>query len=540
MPVRKGAGCAGCPLESASPYMVPDEVIDGSDVFVLGQNPGATEAAEGKPFCGETGQIMESVFFPLAGLERGKNVSIGNTFRCRLGNTNDVPKPSVLREAADHCWRAYGRVPESTKLVVAQGAVAWNFTQRRSDLSINDWRGHLGPVAFAGDRPVYAVLHLADLTPGRNPRMTLPSKLDWSRVQAIVKGEWPRPLPPRLIVGECEWGDVLKWFAVARKEAPYIAWDTEFIWDEDNPRHPDNYLMTMVSIAYPGMEQGVQLLWQGGEAAPWQRSQFIQLFWELSQLVTHVGHNFTAELRCVEKTWGWSPEHFWKRFNDTMLAHAVLWSEFPHTLEFLESVYGQHPKIKHLPTTDPLRNWGDSVLTMVAWEAIQREFQNDRDSEAVYRQQSLKLVPIKYHREKLGISVNQARVQPAIESYREKLRSAEQVARAYVGWPINLNSGTQVGQWLYDVEGGAVQRSKNKHTKAKRSTDADAIATLRAHHLPFDGDWEANNSVTEDYVMQRIEQGAHPLLEARVMYAEAEQTLAHYLNPLVEGDETCH
>ena len=199
--IRKGAGCAGCPLESASTHMVPDEIVPDSAVFVLGQNPGANEVAEGKPFCGETGQIMESVFFPLAGLVRGENVSIGNTFRCRLGHTNEVPKAAVLKQASEHCWRSYGTIPDSTRLVVAQGSVAWGFLGN-SGLSISDWRGHLAPTRYRG-RDVLAVLHLADLTPGRNPRMTLPSKLDWSKVPCILRGEFPRPFPDRLIVGEC-------------------------------------------------------------------------------------------------------------------------------------------------------------------------------------------------------------------------------------------------------------------------------------------------------------------------------------------------
>lgn len=524
MRVPKGDGCKGCPLESASTHMVPDEVIPGSEVFVLGQNPGANEVAEGKPFCGETGQIMEGVFFPLADLRRGENVSIGNTFRCRLGHTNDVPKPTVLREAAEHCWRAYGHVPESTKLVVAQGSVAWNFTQKRHDLSITDWRGHLGPVAVTGDVPVYAVLHLADLTPGRNPRMTLPSKLDWSKVPRILRGEFPRPLPPRLVVGECEWGDVLKWFAVAQKEAPYIAWDTEFIWNKDDVRDPDNYMMTMVSIAYPGMEQGVQLLWQGGEAAPWMKSQFIQLFWNLAQSVAHVGHNFTAELKCVENTWGWDPSHFWNRFDDTMLAHAVLWSEFAHSLNFLESLYSPYPKIKHLPTTDPLRNWGDTCLTVEVWEALKREFVNDRESERVYRNQSLKLVPHVYHRERTGLAVNKGRVAPAIEMYGKRFETAARVAQAYCGYPINLGSPSQIAKWLYDIEG----------IKAKgRSTEADAIASLRAKFAPYDAEYEATNAFDETYLMQRIDEGAHPLLEALTLARDVGYVLTHYLEPLV-------
>jgi uracil-DNA glycosylase family 4 len=501
--------------------MVPDELVEGAPVMVIGQNPGATEVEQGKPFCGQTGEIMEGLFFPVAGLVRGENVSIANTFRCRLGHTNDVPNPKVLREASEHCWRAYGHIPKSTKLVIAQGSVAWNFTGHHG-LSINDWRGHLGPHQFRGI-DVYAVLHLADLTPGRNPRMTLPSRLDWGRIPRILKGEWPVSLPPRLIVGECEWGEVLKWFSVAQREAPYIAWDTEFDWGDD-PRDGDNYQMTMVSLAYPGMEQGVQLLWRGGHAESWQKSQFIQLFWNLASVVPHVGHNFTAELKCVEKTWGWDPSTFWGRFEDTMLAHAVLWSEFAHSLNFLESVYSPYPKIKHLPTTDPLRNWGDTCLTVAVWEALKLELEADPESESVYRNQSLRLIPHVYHRERTGLAVNKGRVGPAIAMYTKRYDQAVSVARSYCGYPINLGSPAQLAAHLYDIEG----------IKAKgRSTEADAIATLRTKYAAYDAEWEATNAFDEAYLMKRISEGAHPLLEALTLARDVGYVLTHYLEPLV-------
>jgi hypothetical protein len=411
---------------------------------------------------------MEQVFLPLAGLTRGSDVAFAHTLRCeppaKLG-------AAVRREAEQWCQRVHGAVPEHIKAVVAHGEESWDMMQQRPDLSIQDWRGHLGPTPWHG-RPVYGVLHLGDLAPNRNPRMTLPTKLDWRRIPAIVRGAWPLPLPERLIVGPDSIGEMVEWFKEAHANAPYLAWDTEFIWDEDNPRSTDNYKLTMLSVAYPGMRRGIQLLYVGGEADSWMKAEFIRQFYGLSMAKPHVGHNFTAELRSTQKTWGWKPEKFWGRFDDTMLAHSVLWSEFPHTLEFLESVYGQHRKIKHLPTTDPLRNWGDSVLTVLAWEALKKEFANDPDSERVYRTQPLPLVPIKYRRESVGIAVNKERVGPAFLSYRDKLVTAERLAQAYAGWPINLNSSQQLGLWLYDLENHAPQRSKNKKSKGGRSLDA--------------------------------------------------------------------
>jgi hypothetical protein len=274
----------------------------------------------------------------------------------------------------------------------------------------------------------------------------------------------------------------------------------------------------------------------GGKAEGWQKHHFLEAFKHLTRVKPHVGHNFPAEIRTMEKTFGWCPEWFWGRFEDSMLAHAVLWSELPHTLEFLESVCSPHPKMKHLPTTDPDRNWGDTVVTGYVWEMLRKELERDPDSTRVYREQSLALTKHIYTRESKGLRVNAARVAPAIQMYQAKIDEAERLAQAYCGFDVNLGSSAQLGYWLYDVEQLQTQRSKNKKTKAARSVDKDAIASLRANVCAFDGDYEANNSVTQEYVEQRLKDGAHPLLEAKVLFGEAEQTLSHYLNPLIKGE----
>ena len=78
----KPEGCIGCPLFGDGMGFVPDEIIEGAEVFVLGQNPGEEEEAEHIPFTGRTGQRMDKRFLPLAGLTRGENVSVGNVYKC--------------------------------------------------------------------------------------------------------------------------------------------------------------------------------------------------------------------------------------------------------------------------------------------------------------------------------------------------------------------------------------------------------------------------------------------------------------------------
>ena len=494
--------------------MVPDEVVPESRVYVH------TDDA--------SNELLDNVFFPLAQLIRGENVSIGQTIRCAGG---DVLNPAAYREAVVHCTRAHSRPPSTVELVIAQGDGAWGYY---TGVPLGDWRGFLAPRDHEGGPQIYGVLSFSELSLKRQPHLTLPSKLDWARIPRILNGELPVPFPPRLMVGVDDHNEVCKWFADARRDAEYLQWDTEYFYDVDDSYNPTNHDLTMLSVTYPGASCGIQMLYVGGNAEGWQKHHFLSEFEALCRIKRHVGHNFPAEIRTMEKTFGWDPRIFWGRFEDSMLAHAVLWSELPHTLEFLESVCSPHPKMKHLPTTDPDRNWGDTVVTGHVWNMLKRELERDPESMKVYREQSLALTPHIYKRESMGLRVNTERVEPAIRMYQGKVDEAQRLAEAYCGFEINLNSSTQMGYWLYDVEGLKVQR--NKKAKAARSTDKDAIAALRASVCAFDGDYEANNSITQEYVEQRLRDGAHPLLEAKVLFGEAEQTLSHYLNPLIKGE----
>lgn len=144
----KPPACQGCPMYGDGRGFVPDELVSGSQVFVLGQNPGEEEEKTGRPFVGKTGQAMINTYFPAGGLMRGENVSIGNVLRCRWQNTNNLPVGKTLTAAIKHCTLVHLRIPETTKLIVAQGAVALKAVRPGETYSIQDWRGFLIPGGF--------------------------------------------------------------------------------------------------------------------------------------------------------------------------------------------------------------------------------------------------------------------------------------------------------------------------------------------------------------------------------------------------------
>lgn len=541
--MEKPSGCKTCPWYQSGKGFVPDTVVEDATVFVLAQNPEAndvrgerivgwndatplTEPWQPEPLIGRSGWDFERVFLPLTGLERSQ-VSIGNVLRCRWQNSNDLPDKKLVAEAARHCEQ-YLYIPTATKLVIAVGNEAWKATQNRHDLSVYDWRGHLGPVRFH-NRPVYAVLHFADLLVGHDPRMTLPTKMDWAKVPKILSGEYPKPLPPRLLVGQAAQYQVDVWFDRAMANGTAVAWDTEYLYDKENMWNSANYELTMVSAAVPELEQGIQLLYHRGPAARSEKAHFIRRFYELVTAKPSIFHNAKAEARAVHKTWGWDVHKVLWNFNDTMLAHAVRWSEWPHGLDFVESLYSPYAKIKHLPTTDPERNWGDTCITLEAWNQLRTELQNDPSSERVYRQQSLKLVLPTLERDMAGIAVNQDAIEPLLTQFDARVQAAARIAQSAAGWPINLNKLNQLKKWL-KLCGYRLKRSKHR---TGETLDKDAVAELRQTVSPFDAEWEQEVGADVEYVVNRIAEGADPVLECRAFFVRADKLAANYLRPLV-------
>jgi DNA polymerase I-like protein with 3'-5' exonuclease and polymerase domains len=220
--------------------------------------------------------------------------------------------------------------------------------------------------------------------------------------------------------------------------------------------------------------------------------------------------------------------------DDLMLIHHCLWSELPHDLATLASLDGVLPKLKHLSVQDPtLYNWGDCVETLVCFEVYRKELALDPLSTKVYKNQMLPLVNIHSRASERGLPIQKGIVWDRMAKEVDKLSEAVKIAWAFVGYPINLGSPGEKGQVavMLRVLGFKLPKDRKTH---KESVDRDAIGTLRQRLGPaYDPEQEKRQGVTVEYVLARIEEGANPLLEARMLYAQALQVLSHYLMPLV-------
>ncbi len=519
--MRKPSSCQGCPLFDDGEGFVPDEIVPGATVDVWLQNPGETEERAAQPAVGSTGDDLNDKFLPEAGLTRGQDVSVRNVLRCRWRHpgtgkkTNLLPSGKMLEKAVQHC-RVHDASTGAT-VSVAAGSLAWKM--QGGPGSITDWRGFIHP-----DKPVLATLHPADLY--RNPKMELAVKQDWQKVRLYQAGTWPETVPPFDVVENPQ--GVAKhdkaWCDEASSKASAVVVDTEF--------SRENRWLNTLGMGYSGMDRGLQVWFRNLDAV--SRSVVRNSFLALARRVPVVFQNAMADVPVLEQNMGVKYADY-KQIEDTMLAHAVLWSEWPHTLEYLASIYGKYPKMKHLSSTNPqLYNWGDVLDTISVWEGLKKELARDPQSEAVYRTQSLRLVPILLDRARKGIRVHGTAIADASVLLSQRREFAESMATAGAGFPINIGSERQLKAYLYDWKGYPVQLDKTK----KVSIGADAVASLRKAIGPApDLDTEAAEGLSPMEATRRVLEGsADPVLEARVIYAAAQQEKSHFLAPL-EGKE---
>jgi uracil-DNA glycosylase family 4 len=85
--------CRRCELGSSRTNAVPGEGRSRARIMFIGEAPGADEDAQGRPFVGRAGQLLDKII-AACGLKRDE-VFIGNILKCRPPNNRD-PRPDEI------------------------------------------------------------------------------------------------------------------------------------------------------------------------------------------------------------------------------------------------------------------------------------------------------------------------------------------------------------------------------------------------------------------------------------------------------------
>jgi DNA polymerase len=155
------AACTACPLHEKRHKTVFGVGDENADWLFVGEGPGADEDAQGEPFVGQAGKLLDNMLAAIK-LKRGRNVYIANVVKCRPpGNRNPAPEEALACEP--HLQRQIELI--RPRLIVALGRVAAvNLLAR--DASIASLRGRLhqyrGIPLIVTYHPAYLLRSLPD------------------------------------------------------------------------------------------------------------------------------------------------------------------------------------------------------------------------------------------------------------------------------------------------------------------------------------------------------------------------------------------
>jgi DNA polymerase len=158
---RAVAGCQRCRLAVTRKQTVFGRGNPRARLMLIGEAPGEQEDAQGEPFVGRAGQLLDNMLAAI-GLDRDRDVYIANVLKCRPpGNRN--PAGDEIAACQDYLLQQIRHVEPA--LIVALGRFAAQ-TLLETEQSISRLRGQLhryqGIPTVVTFHPAYLLRNLPD------------------------------------------------------------------------------------------------------------------------------------------------------------------------------------------------------------------------------------------------------------------------------------------------------------------------------------------------------------------------------------------
>jgi len=153
------AGCVACGLSRSRRQTVFGVGARAPDWLIVGEAPGADEDAQGEPFVGQAGKLLDAMLAAV-GLSRGRNVFIANVLKCRPPGNRD---PSADEVASCRIYLERQIELLAPRMILVVGKVA-SGALLGTDLPMSRLRGQRHTLVVAGRAiPLVATYHPAYL-----------------------------------------------------------------------------------------------------------------------------------------------------------------------------------------------------------------------------------------------------------------------------------------------------------------------------------------------------------------------------------------
>lgn len=173
---KKVLNCTLCDLSQSRTKVVFGTGSCQADLLIIGEAPGASEDAQGKPFVGRAGMLLTSILKAI-GFNR-EDVYITNILKCRPPQNRD-PFPREIDCCTPYLKEQIALL--NPRLMVAVGRVAAQFLLKTTE-TLGKLRGRQHQY---GDIPLVITYHPAYLL--RSPREKAKAYDDWGWIKQLME-----------------------------------------------------------------------------------------------------------------------------------------------------------------------------------------------------------------------------------------------------------------------------------------------------------------------------------------------------------------
>ena len=449
-------------------------------IMLIGEAPGEREEAEGKPFIGPAGKVLNQMLNQ-AGIARyeclignvAKERPPGNKFTFFFEDSKcTIPKPK-LKEWIETLRKEI--ILYNPNIIIALGHYAlWALTGERK---ISEFRGYFLPCSLVEGKQVIGTYHPAAVM--RDWKLFNTSVLDLRK--ALRHSHSSEPIPDkRVLIADAIPQQFITYCDECRtnQDIPYISVDVETV-------QPGSHISILGIAHSPHFAMSLRIL--NGRIPSMTEKAELEVWQAFSRLVEEkpvVMHNASFDVGVL-----WYNHHILCKsiYMDTLLAAHILWPELPRDLGFLASICLNVPPWKgSMKENLSLYNAADCANTYGIAEILEKELRKEPSSGWGYFQFEMSELPVAMMMQLQGLYANpEIRERLARDAVKKRDAALEQLDKRF-NKRINYNSSKQLQQLLYIEMGLPVQYKRRKSASEPRTITADTAALKKLSRIVTD------------------------------------------------------
>ncbi len=467
------------PTKRPATFVPAEGHPDSAEWALVGEQPGKTEVLRGKPFIGPAGNELNQAL-----MNAGLNRQTGYLTNVIKDLDRPLERYITFKQRGEAIWSDLGQayldelIDEIKRLncrvVVACGNVAlYALTQRAG---ITKWRGSVMPCWFDDRKIIVGCIHPATIIPPKRQYLNKHLILfDLKRAQRVATGQY-EPCQREIKVNP-SFAEALSYLEhverVCLNGHPILAYDIEIF----------NMQVSCISFALDACHAiSIPFICANGDC--YSIEQETQL-WELitrileNPRIAKIGQNLVFDGHFLLRRYGIRA----KNLNDTMIAQQILMPDFPKGLDFITSLWTDHPYYK-----EEGKKWFrvggaweqlwhyNATDSIVCAEAYPKQMEQliIQKNVPTYERQRMVIEPLIYMMER-GIACDVEGMKNEQVKMLSEADELEKELHETAGFALNANSPKQLKQFFYIDKGFKPYTSK---TSGNISVDAMALKRL--------------------------------------------------------------